>query len=162
MTDGAALRELISRERPALIVPEIEAIATATLIDIERAGLAKVIPTARAAWLTMNREGIRKLAAETLGLPTSPYRFADSLEELHAAIEGAADQPGIGYPCIIKPVMSSSGKGQSTVAEPAGVEASVTSTERSMPLARSATFRKLASRWMPSAMKSAIRRSSAS
>jgi phosphoribosylglycinamide formyltransferase 2 len=123
MTDGAALRELVSRERPALIVPEIEAIATATLIDIERAGLAKVIPTARAAWLTMNREGIRKLAAETLGLPTSPYRFADSLEELRAAIEGAPGEPGIGYPCIIKPVMSSSGKGQSTVDEPAGIEA---------------------------------------
>lgn len=123
MTDGAALRELILRERPALVVPEIEAIATATLIDIERAGLAKVIPTARATWLTMNRQGIRKLAAETLGLPTSPYRFAASLAALRVAIEGAAGEAGIGYPCIVKPVMSSSGKGQSTVAGPTGVEA---------------------------------------
>ena len=110
MADGAALRELIERERPHIIVPEIEAIATDMLVEIERMGLARVIPTARAAQLTMHREGIRRLAAETLGLPTSPYSFADSLEELHAAIEG-----GIGYPCIVKPVMSSSGKGQSRI-----------------------------------------------
>ena len=108
MTDGAALRALVERERPQLIVPEIEAIATDMLLEIERAGLAEVIPTARAARLTMNREGIRRLAAEELGLPTSPYRFADSLAELQAAIDG-----GIGYPCLVKPVMSSSGKGQS-------------------------------------------------
>jgi phosphoribosylglycinamide formyltransferase 2 len=108
MTDGAALRALIERERPHLIVPEIEAIATDTLVEIEAEGLAEVIPTARAAKLTMNREGIRRLAAEELGLPTSPYRFASSLSELQAAIDG-----GIGYPCIVKPVMSSSGKGQS-------------------------------------------------
>ena len=123
MTDGAALRELVMRERPAIVVPEIEAIATATLIDLERAGVATVIPTARAAWLTMNREGIRKLAAETLGLPTSPYRFADSLQGLRDAIDGAADHAGIGYPCIVKPVMSSSGKGQSTVEAPEDIEA---------------------------------------
>jgi phosphoribosylglycinamide formyltransferase 2 len=110
MADGAQLRALIEQERPHLVVPEIEAIATETLLDIEREGLAEVIPTARAAWLTMNREGIRRLAAEELGLPTSPYRFADSLAELEAAV---AD--GIGYPCIVKPVMSSSGKGQSLV-----------------------------------------------
>jgi len=110
MADGAALCALIEQEKPHLIVPEIEAIATAMLVEIEREGKARVIPTARAAQLTMNREGIRRLAAETLGLPTSPYRFADSLEELQAAIDG-----GIGYPCIVKPVMSSSGKGQSKV-----------------------------------------------
>ncbi|MBM4200559.1 MAG: formate-dependent phosphoribosylglycinamide formyltransferase [Gammaproteobacteria bacterium] len=109
MTDGAALRELVERERPHLIVPEIEAIATATLCEIEREGLARVIPTARAARLTMNREGIRRLAAEELGLPTSPYAFAATLAELEA---GAAR---VGFPCFVKPVMSSSGKGQSRV-----------------------------------------------
>uniref|UniRef100_UPI000B12FC77 formate-dependent phosphoribosylglycinamide formyltransferase n=1 Tax=Ralstonia sp. RL TaxID=1839756 RepID=UPI000B12FC77 len=117
MTDGAALRQLIEQERPHLIVPEIEAIATDTLVDIEREGLAEVIPTARAAKLTMNREGIRRLAAEELGLPTSPYRFADSLAELQAAI----DQE-IGYPCLVKPTMSSSGKGQSLLRCPADVQ----------------------------------------
>ena len=117
MTDGRALRELVERERPALVVPEIEAIATDTLVEIESAGLAEVIPTARAARLTMNREGIRRLAAETLGLPTSPYRFAESLDELVAAAES------IGYPCVVKPVMSSSGKGQSVVARAADVRA---------------------------------------
>ncbi len=116
MTDGAALRALVERERPHLIVPEIEAIATDMLAEIEAAGLAEVIPTARATQLTMNREGIRRLAAEALGLPTSPYRFADSLEELQAAIDG-----GIGYPCIVKPVMSSSGKGQSMLRGPEDV-----------------------------------------
>ncbi|WP_374404757.1 formate-dependent phosphoribosylglycinamide formyltransferase [Niveibacterium sp.] len=110
MTDAAAVRALVEEERPALIVPEIEAIATDELARIEADGLAEVIPTARAAQLTMHREGIRRLAGETLGLPTSPYAFADSLDELRAAIDG-----GIGYPCVIKPVMSSSGKGQSTV-----------------------------------------------
>ncbi len=117
MTDGAALRALIEQERPHLVVPEIEAIATATLVDIEKDGLAEVIPTARAASLTMNREGIRRLAAEELGLPTSPYQFADSLAELQAAIDA-----GIGYPCVIKPVMSSSGKGQSLVKAPGDVQ----------------------------------------
>ncbi len=116
MTDGAALRALVAQERPHLIVPEIEAIATDTLVEIEAEGFAEVIPTARAARLTMNREGIRRLAAEELGLPTSPYRFADSLAELQAAIDG-----GIGYPCVVKPVMSSSGKGQSTVKGPEDV-----------------------------------------
>ena len=118
MADGAALRDLVERERPHLIVPEIEAISTGMLVEIERAGLARVIPTARAAQLTMHREGIRCLAAKTLGLPTSPYAFADSLEELHVAIAG-----GIGYPCVVKPVMSSSGKGQSKIDHVAEVEA---------------------------------------
>ena len=118
MTDGAALRAIIEQERPHLIVPEIEAIATATLAEIEREGLAEVIPTARAAQLTMNREGIRRLAAEELGLPTSAYRFADSLAEVEQAI---AD--GIGLPCIIKPVMSSSGKGQSLIRDHADMAA---------------------------------------
>ena len=117
MTDGAALRNLIEQERPHLIVPEIEAIATDMLAEVEAEGLAEVIPTARAARLTMNREGIRRLAAEELGLPTSPYRFADSLADLKAAIDG-----GIGYPCIVKPVMSSSGKGQSMLRGPDDVQ----------------------------------------
>jgi len=116
MTDGAALRKLVEAERPQLIVPEIEAIATDMLVEIEREGLAEVIPTARAAKLTMNREGIRRLAAEELGLPTSPYKFADSLDELRAAVAE------IGCPCTVKPVMSSSGKGQSTIKSPADIE----------------------------------------
>ena len=118
MTDGEALRALVAQERPHLIVPEIEAIATDVLVKIEAAGAAEVIPTARAAQLTMNREGIRRLAAETLGLPTSPYAFAESLAELQAAIDA-----GIGYPCVVKPVMSSSGKGQSKVDGPGKVAA---------------------------------------
>ena len=109
MTDPAALRALIEAERPHIVVPEIEAIATEALAGIERDGLARVVPTARAAQLTMNREGIRRLAAETLGLPTSPYRFASSYGELEAAARA------VGYPCVVKPVMSSSGKGQSKV-----------------------------------------------
>ncbi len=117
MTDGAALRKLVELEKPHLIVPEIEAIATDMLVEIEQESLAEVIPTARAAKLTMNREGIRRLAAEELGLPTSPYRFADSLAELQAAIDG-----GIGYPCIVKPTMSSSGKGQSLLRGPDDVQ----------------------------------------
>ncbi len=116
MADGAALRALVEQERPHIIVPEIEAIATDMLAEIERDKLAEVIPMARAAQLTMNREGIRRLAAETLELPTSRYAFAASLGELKEAIDG-----GIGYPCIIKPVMSSSGKGQSTVSSPEDV-----------------------------------------
>lgn len=110
MTDPQALRHLIEQERPDIIVPEIEAIATEVLLEIEQEGLATVIPTARAARLTMNREGIRCLAAETLGMPTSPYAFANSLDELRRAIDKQ-----IGYPCIVKPVMSSSGKGQSRI-----------------------------------------------
>ncbi len=112
MTDGNVLARLIDSEKPAIVVPEIEAIATETLLELEKAGVCKVIPTARAANLTMNREGIRRLAAEELNLPTSRYAFADSLKDLRAAVEG---KDGIGYPCIIKPVMSSSGKGQSRV-----------------------------------------------
>jgi phosphoribosylglycinamide formyltransferase 2 len=115
MTDPEALRAVILKERPHLIVPEIEAIATEVLAEIEAAGLAVVIPTARAAQLTMNREGIRKLAAETLGLPTSPYAFAASAEALAQAAER------IGYPCFVKPVMSSSGKGQSFVEGPEAI-----------------------------------------
>ncbi len=118
MADGAALRALIEQEKPHIIVPEIEAIATDMLVEIEKEGLARVVPTARAAQLTMNREGIRRLAAEKLWLPTSPYKFADSLAEMRAAIDS-----GIGYPCIIKPVMSSSGKGQSKVDNAAEVQA---------------------------------------
>ncbi|MFT4195470.1 formate-dependent phosphoribosylglycinamide formyltransferase [Ottowia sp.] len=116
MSDPAALRALIERERPDLVVPEIEAIATPVLQALEAEGVVRVIPTARAARLTMDREGIRRLAAETLGLPTSPYRFCDSLAELQSAIDA-----GIGYPCIVKPVMSSSGKGQSKIDSPADV-----------------------------------------
>ena len=117
MSDPAQLKALIENEKPHLVVPEIEAIATAMLEELEAAGTARVIPTARAARLTMDREGIRRLAAETLGLPTSPYVFCDSLAELQGAIDSK-----IGYPCIVKPVMSSSGKGQSKIAVPADVK----------------------------------------
>ena len=104
MLDGNALRALVAEVKPDLIIPEIEAIATDTLAALEQEGV-KVVPNARATQLTMNREGIRRLAAETLGLPTSPYRFAQSKEEFVAAVEA------IGLPCVVKPVMSSSGKG---------------------------------------------------
>ncbi|WP_347259669.1 formate-dependent phosphoribosylglycinamide formyltransferase [Rudaea sp.] len=117
MDDPRQLRALIEAERPHIVVPEIEAIATPVLEELEAAGVVRVIPTARAARLTMDREGIRRLAAETLGLPTSPYEFCDSLEELQKAIDG-----GIGYPCIVKPVMSSSGKGQSKLDGPGDVK----------------------------------------
>jgi len=117
MTDAAALKKLIDQLKPQLIVPEIEAIATEVLLDIERSGNAVVIPSARAVNLTMNREGIRRLAAEQLGLPTSAYAFADTLEDLHAAIAA------VGYPCFVKPVMSSSGKGQSLLRSDADVAA---------------------------------------
>ena len=123
MSDPALLRELIEEEKPELVVPEIEAIATPMLEVMEATGVVRVVPTARAARLTMDREGIRRLASETLGLPTSPYQFCDSLAELQAAIDGVADKPGIGYPCIVKPVMSSSGKGQSKLNGPADVQA---------------------------------------
>ena len=114
MLDGAALRAVIERERPHYIVPEIEAIATDTLMALETAGYA-VVPTARAAHLTMNREGIRRLAAETLGLPTSPYRFAATEAEFRDAVAA------VGLPCVVKPVMSSSGKGQSLVRSAEGL-----------------------------------------
>lgn len=116
MLDGAALRAVIEREQPHYIVPEIEAIATATLVELEAEGYT-VIPTARAAQLTMNREGIRRLAAEELGLPTSSYRFADSYEEYAAAVAE------LGYPCVVKPIMSSSGKGQSLLRSDADLRA---------------------------------------
>ena len=109
MLDGDALRAVIEAEQPRLVVPEIEAIATPTLVELEREG-HHIVPTARAARLTMNREGIRRLAAEELGVATSEYRFAQTEEEYFAAVDD------IGVPCIVKPVMSSSGKGQSTVA----------------------------------------------
>ena len=118
MTDGTALRALVAREKPHFIVPEIEAIATDELVRLEAEGLARVIPTANAAHVTMNRERIRRLAAEDCGLATSRYAFCSSLEELQAAIDG-----GIEYPCFVKPVMSSSGKGQSRIKEPSGVAA---------------------------------------
>jgi len=121
MSDPAQLKALIEAERPMLVVPEIEAIATPMLQELEAAGTVRVIPTARAARLTMDREGIRRLAAETLGLATSPYKFCDSLEELQAAIDGA-DGKGVGYPCVVKPVMSSSGKGQSKIDGPDDVK----------------------------------------
>ncbi|MDH5480756.1 MAG: formate-dependent phosphoribosylglycinamide formyltransferase [Nitrosomonas sp.] len=117
MADGQALRTLIEQEQPHIIVPEIEAIATEVLVEIEQLELAQVIPTARAAQLTMNREGIRRLAAETLKLPTSSYAFADSLGELQSIIEDK-----IGYPCIVKPVMSSSGKGQSRIKDASAIQ----------------------------------------
>jgi len=117
MDDPAQLRALIEAEHPHIVVPEIEAIATPVLEELEAAGVVRVIPTARAARLTMDREGIRRLAAETLGLPTSPYKFCDSLGELQEAIDD-----GIGYPCIVKPVMSSSGKGQSKIDGPGDVK----------------------------------------
>ncbi len=110
MTDDKALRDLVALEKPHLIVPEIEALNTNTLADIEAAGIATVIPTVKAVQLTMNREGIRRLAAEELNLPTSPFAFARSEADLQAAIDA-----GIGYPCFIKPTMSSSGKGQSRI-----------------------------------------------
>jgi phosphoribosylglycinamide formyltransferase 2 len=115
MTDDKALRDLIALEKPHLIVPEIEALNTSTLADIEASGIATVIPTVKAVQLTMNREGIRRLAAEELNLPTSPYAFARSEADLQAAIDGANGDAGIGYPCFIKPTMSSSGKGQSRI-----------------------------------------------
>lgn len=117
MLDPAALRALIAEERPDLVVPEIEAIHTPTLVELERDQGLRVIPTARAARLTMDREGIRRLAAETLGLPTSPFRFVDTHAQYRAAVET------IGLPCVIKPVMSSSGKGQSIVRVPEDVDA---------------------------------------
>lgn len=115
MLDGAALRELVERERPDFIVPEIEAIATDTLLELEKEGFT-VVPTARAAKLTMNREGIRRLAAEELGLKTSPYRFASDKKEFEAAVAA------VGAPCVVKPVMSSSGKGQSLVRSAADID----------------------------------------
>jgi phosphoribosylglycinamide formyltransferase 2 len=117
MLDGAALRAVIELEKPDLVVPEVEAIATDTLAELEREGAVTVIPTARATQLTMNREGIRRLAAEELGHLTSPYKFADTFEDFCAAIES------IGMPCVIKPIMSSSGKGQSVVKTEADIQA---------------------------------------
>ena len=128
MSDPAQLKALIEAELPHLVVPEIEAIATPMLEELEAAGIVRVIPTARAARLTMDREGIRVLAAHTLGLPTSPFQFCNSLAELQAAIDGvegvhgAHGVAGIGYPCVVKPVMSSSGKGQSKIDSPADVQ----------------------------------------
>lgn len=116
MLDGEALRQVIEAEKPDYIIPEIEAIATDTLLELEQEGYT-VIPTAKAAKLTMNREGIRRLAAEDLGIPTSPYRFADNEAEFKQAVEA------IGIPCVIKPIMSSSGKGQSTIKSETDIDA---------------------------------------
>ena len=116
MLDGAALRQVIESERPDFIIPEVEAIATPTLVQLEKEGY-NVIPTAKATLLTMNREGIRRLAAEELGLPTATYRFADTYEEFRAAIEA------VGIPCVVKPIMSSSGHGQSTIRKEADIDA---------------------------------------
>ncbi len=118
MLDGAALRRVIETEKPHLVVPEVEAIATDVLAEIEAEGKVTIIPTARATQLTMNREGIRRLAAEELGLRTSPFEFAATKEEFLAAIEN------IGLPCVVKPIMSSSGKGQSLVKTDADIDAS--------------------------------------
>jgi phosphoribosylglycinamide formyltransferase 2 len=117
MLDGEAVRALVERERPHLVVPEIEAISTRTLVALEAEAGQRVVPTARAAQLTMDREGIRRLAAETLGLPTSPYRFVDTLDDYRAAVAA------IGLPCVVKPVMSSSGHGQSLVRAPGEADA---------------------------------------
>ena len=122
MTDGDALRKIIELEKPDYIVPEIEAIATDTLIELENKGF-HVIPTANATRLTMNREGIRCLAAEELGIKTSPYKFAETKEEFYAAVKE------VGIPCVIKPIMSSSGKGQSTIKTEADIEASWTNAQ---------------------------------
>ena len=116
MLDPEKLREVIEEEKPDHIIPEVEAIATPVLVDLEKKGY-NITPTAQAAWLTMNREGIRRLAAEELGLPTSPYRFANNREEFLAAVKE------IGIPCVVKPVMSSSGHGQSTIKSEADIEA---------------------------------------
>ena len=116
MLDPEKLREVIEEEKPDHIIPEVEAIATPVLVDLEKKGY-NITPTAKAAWLTMNREGIRRLAAEELGLPTSPYRFANNREEFLAAVKE------IGIPCVVKPVMSSSGHGQSTIKSEADIEA---------------------------------------
>jgi phosphoribosylglycinamide formyltransferase 2 len=118
MLDGAALRGVIETEKPHLVVPEVEAIATDVLAEIEAEGVVEIIPTARATQLTMNREGIRRLAAEELGLRTSPFEFAETKEEFLAAIEN------IGLPCVVKPIMSSSGKGQSLVKTDSDIDAS--------------------------------------
>lgn len=117
MLDGEKLRDIIYAEKPDYIIPEVEAIATKTLVELEKEGF-NVIPTARATFLTMNREGIRRLAAEELGLKTSPYRFASNYEEYKAAIEE------IGIPCVVKPIMSSSGHGQSVVKTPEDIDTS--------------------------------------
>ncbi|WP_068492700.1 formate-dependent phosphoribosylglycinamide formyltransferase [Pseudoclavibacter helvolus] len=118
MLDPVALRAVLALERPDIVVPEVEAIATQVLAEIEAEGRTRVVPTARATQLTMDREGIRRLAAEELGLSTSPYRFADTFTEFAAAIEA------VGLPCVVKPVMSSSGKGQSVIREPDDIQAS--------------------------------------
>lgn len=115
MLDGAALRKVIEEEKPDFIIPEVEAIATPTLVELEKEGY-NVIPTAKAALLTMNREGIRRLAHETLGLPTADYRFADSYEDFKAAVDA------VGIPCVVKPIMSSSGHGQSTVRDAGDID----------------------------------------
>ena len=124
MTNAQQLNALIRAEKPHIVVPEIEAIATSTLQELETEGIVRIVPTANAAWLTMNREGIRRLAAEELQLNCSHYAFAEHFDELqHAVEQGTAHQKPVGYPCIVKPVMSSSGKGQSKVDTPEQLQA---------------------------------------
>lgn len=130
MTDADEVRRIVDLEKPHVILPEIEAIATSALEEIEQKGLARVVPTARAARLTMDREGIRRLAAEELGLPTSGYAFASSVEELRDACSA------IGFPCLVKPTMSSSGKGQSTLHGPEDVEAAWSTAQTGARVAR--------------------------
>ena len=122
MLDGQALRAVIEQEKPDFIIPEVEAIATPTLVELEKEGY-RVIPTANAALLTMNREGIRRLAAEELGIPTSPYVFASTREEFDQAVEK------IGIPCVVKPIMSSSGHGQSVIKSAADIPRRVAGRE---------------------------------
>ena len=123
MLDGQRLREIVEKEQPALIIPEVEAIATPTLVELEKEGY-HVIPTAKATFLTMNREAIRRLASEELHLPTAPYKFADNHDEFLAAVKE------IGIPCVVKPIMSSSGHGQSTIHNEAEVETAWTTSQQ--------------------------------
>lgn len=134
MLDGKALEEIINKEQPAYVVPEIEAIATDKLVDLEEKGL-NVVPTAKATKLTMNREGIRRLAAEELDLSTSPYRFADNYDDFKAAVEH------VGIPCVVKPVMSSSGKGQSVIKTDDDIEKSMGLRARRRPNWRRSSHR---------------------
>jgi len=140
LTDATALMQLIERERPRLVVPELEGINTDVLLEVEDQGIAEVIPTARAVQLTMNREGIRRLAAEALELPTSRYAFAATLNELKMAVD-----QGIGYPCVIKPLRSSSGKGQSLVKGPESLEAAWDKAQRG---GRARDSRVIAEEWI--------------
>ena len=152
MTNAQQLKSLIAMEQPNIVVPEIEAIATSALKELEAEGVVRVVPTANAAWLTMNREGIRRLAAEDLKLSCSRYAFADNFETLKTAVEhGLNGQKPIGYPCIIKPVMSSSGKGQSKVDSASELQAA---WEYAETAGRVSAGRVIVSQWSTLTMKS--------